>query len=437
MWTSDTGAPYMVVTAHWINNKWELKRAIIAFQRFSHPHTGLQIQKATLKVLQDLSIITKALSITIDNGANQVAAMRLLSSTLSNEFQVDFNVIRCGAHTIALVVNFGLKKFQQTINKVRAFVIEIRRSLKKEEVLLSIAQKFQVKYKKLIRDVKTRWNSTYSMLKSFLDNKVIITSAISLHNDSFANLNLTDIEWKEISIFCDYLEPFFEFTEVMSGSSYLTLGTLLLLLDHLLDHILTTIEKSEVLWIKEIAQEMENKFNSIRENLYNPCAYLALMLDPRYKTQILPNGVDVETIKKILIDKYNNYKNMDNPENEINEDTSSSIGEKRKSVGIMNLMLQKKQKTNNSQRNEIDEYLIINVEPSNINPCEWWRDHKSQYPILTKIARDYICIPSTSVPSEQAFSKSGELISKKRNRLGDNAIEACMCLNSWVQLLDN
>jgi hypothetical protein len=117
MWTSDTGAPYMVLTAHWIDNKWDLKHTIIAFQRFSHPHTGLQIQKATLKVLQDLSIITKALSITIDNGANQVAAMRLLSSTLSNEFQVDFNVIRCGAHTIALVVNFGLKKFQQTLIK--------------------------------------------------------------------------------------------------------------------------------------------------------------------------------------------------------------------------------------------------------------------------------------------------------------------------------
>src|ERR1044072_5152857 len=252
--------------------------------------------------------------------------MRLLSSTLSNEFQVNFNVIRCGAHTIALVVNSGLKKFQKTIDKVRAFVVEIRRSPKKEEELSSMAQRFQVKYKKLIRDVKTRWNSTYSMLKSFLENKVIITAAISLNNDNFANLNLNDVEWKEISLFCDYLEPFFEFTEVMSGSSYPTLGTLLLLLDHLLDHITTTIQKSEVLWIKEIAQEMESKFNSIQENLYNPCAYLALILDPRYKTQILPNGVNAETIKKILVDEYNNYKNMDN--SEINNDASSSIGEK-------------------------------------------------------------------------------------------------------------
>src|ERR1043166_5993209 len=160
------------------------------------------------------------------------------------------------------------------------------------------------------------------MLKSFLENKVIITSAISLNNDNFANLNLNDVEWKEISLFCDYLEPFFEFTEVMSGSNYPTLGTFLLRLKYLLEHITTTIQKSEVIMIKEIAQEMESKFNSIQENLYNPCAYLALILDPRYKTQILPNGVNAETIKKILVDEYNNYhKNMDN--SEINNDASS------------------------------------------------------------------------------------------------------------------
>ena len=60
----------MVLTAHWINNEWDLKHAIIAFQRLPHPHTGIQIQNATFKILQDFSITTKALTITIDNGSN-------------------------------------------------------------------------------------------------------------------------------------------------------------------------------------------------------------------------------------------------------------------------------------------------------------------------------------------------------------------------------
>jgi len=52
MWTSDTGAPYMVLTAHWINDEWNLKHVIIAFQRFPHPHTRQQIQEATLKIFK-------------------------------------------------------------------------------------------------------------------------------------------------------------------------------------------------------------------------------------------------------------------------------------------------------------------------------------------------------------------------------------------------
>ena len=141
MWTSDTGAPYMVLTGHWINNEWELKHAIIAFQRFPHPHTGQQIQEVTLKIFQDFSITTKALTITIDNGANQVAAMKLLKTTLATELQVGFNIIRCGAHTIALVVNSGLKKFQKVIDKVRAFVVEVRRSPKKRRRIIIFSRK--------------------------------------------------------------------------------------------------------------------------------------------------------------------------------------------------------------------------------------------------------------------------------------------------------
>src|SRR5271170_8040932 len=180
MWTSDTGAPYMVLTAHWINDEWNLNHIIIAFQRFPHPHTGLQIKDATYRILQDFSIATKALAITIDNGSNQVLAMRLLSNALSDDLHINFNVIKCDAHTIALVVNAGLKKFKTIIDKVRAFVVEVHKSSKKEQELSSFAKNLQIKYRKLIRDVKTRWNSTYSMLEAFLANKAIIVSIISV-----------------------------------------------------------------------------------------------------------------------------------------------------------------------------------------------------------------------------------------------------------------
>ena len=73
---------------------------------------------------------------------------------------------------------------------------------------------------------------------------LIINLALSLHND-FVKLDLTENEWKEVDYFCTFLKPFFDFTEVMSGSNYPTLGTLLLLLDHLSDYIITTIQKTK------------------------------------------------------------------------------------------------------------------------------------------------------------------------------------------------
>jgi hypothetical protein len=128
----------------------------------------------------------------------------------------------------------------------------------------------------------------------------------------------------------------------MSGSNYPTFETLLLLLNYLSDHLLTIIRKTKVSWIKEIAKEMNEKFNSVLDNLYNSSAYLALVLDPRYKLQILPDGIDAEIIKQTLISKFNNYQILEQLPN--NESNDKKTGDKRKSIGILEHIVQKKKK---------------------------------------------------------------------------------------------
>ncbi|RGB37074.1 hypothetical protein C1646_757403 [Rhizophagus diaphanus] len=109
------------------------------------------------------------------------------------------------------------------------------------------------------------------MLESFLANKAAIISITSI-DDNFTKLDLVDDKWRELQLFCDFLKPFFEFTEEMS--------------DHLLEYITTIINNNTFeipQWIKEIAEDMKTKFNPISTNLYNSTAYLVLVLDPRYK----------------------------------------------------------------------------------------------------------------------------------------------------------
>ena len=45
-----------------------------------------------------------------------------------------------------------------------------------------------------------------------------------------------------------------------------------------------------------------------------------------------------------------------------------------------------------------------------------------QYPRLAQMARDYLAITATSVPSEQSFSLSKNLITCNRNRLLEKSI---------------
>jgi hypothetical protein len=48
------------------------------------------------------------------------------------------------------------------------------------------------------------------------------------------------------------------------------------------------------------------------------------------------------------------------------------------------------------------------------NPLDWWREHQIFYPHLSNIAKLYLGIPATSVPSERVFSTTGDIITAQR-----------------------
>ena len=47
----------------------------------------------------------------------------------------------------------------------------------------------------------------------------------------------------------------------------------------------------------------------------------------------------------------------------------------------------------------------------NTDPGEWWNERKMVFPNLSELARKYLPITATSVPSEHLFSDTGNHIS--------------------------
>jgi hypothetical protein len=71
-------------------------------------------------------------------------------------------------------------------------------------------------------------------------------------------------------------------------------------------------------------------------------------------------------------------------------------------------------------RHSIDVILILNIV----------KLHMVQYPTLSRMARDYLAIQGSAVPSERAFSSGGLTATARRNRLSGDIFEALQILKS-------
>ena len=82
--------------------------------------------------------------------------------------------------------------------------------------------------------------------------------------------------------------------------------------------------------------------------------------------------------------------------------------------------------------NEIKDYIDTPNADQDTKPLEWWKGRQEKYPVLSKIARDYLAVRPTSVPSERKFSSSGLLIGDLRTNLSSEKVRELMCLKSWL-----
>ena len=57
------------------------------------------------------------------------------------------------------------------------------------------------------------------------------------------------------------------------------------------------------------------------------------------------------------------------------------------------------------------------------NVLEWWKTHQTEFPLLANLAKTYLCIPGTSVPSERVFSTAGDIVRSERSVLSAEHVD--------------
>lgn len=63
------------------------------------------------------------------------------------------------------------------------------------------------------------------------------------------------------------------------------------------------------------------------------------------------------------------------------------------------------------------------------SPLSWWKEHQNEYPLMSRLAKVYLCIPGTSVSSERVFSTAGDIVTAQRSVLSSKHVDQLLFLN--------
>nr|XP_025692903.1 zinc finger BED domain-containing protein RICESLEEPER 2-like [Arachis hypogaea] len=371
------------------------------------PHTGFELSSKIFELLNEWGIEKKIMTLTLDNASANDTCQDHLKSTLNMHDWLlcdgEFFHIRCSAHILNLIVQDGLKIAHDALDKIRESVKYVRgsesRMIRFKECVSAIqGLNFT---SGLHLDVTTRWNSTYIMLESAIK-----------YRKAFEYLKTTDHaykyypsvdEWERAEKICEFLYPFYETTNLISGTSYPTSNLYFLQVYHI-QYVLMGSLRSEDELLRSMGEKMMNKFKKYWKK-YSVILVFGAILDPRLKIstlELIYEEIDVETAKRKVEHK---------------------------------LMKRNHQPEVSSGKNPLDTYL---EEPLLSKDCfedldvlEWWKLYESRYPKLSIMARDLLSIPITTVASESAFSIGAHVINKYRSQMLPENVEDVICTRNW------
>ncbi|KAL2938141.1 putative AC transposase, partial [Bienertia sinuspersici] len=263
-WTACTSRAYFALTAHFIDNDWKLNALILNFCRFPSPHDGESIFQFVKSFLNEWDIEKKGFSITLDNAsANDKMVEKLRKDVhFSSPLPLDgkYFHIRCAAHILNLIVQKGLQMVDVSVKKL----CKVVRFIDSSDVRLSPFDKAilncgdRTSFRgKLVLDVTTKWNSTYNMIRRALDAKEAINLFILREREIEM---IFDEEWETIGNICDFLEPFYDITELFSGTQYPTSNSYLACVINI-EKLLYDSHKDPNNAVRKMAKPMWEKFD--------------------------------------------------------------------------------------------------------------------------------------------------------------------------------
>ncbi|KAF8407871.1 hypothetical protein HHK36_007009 [Tetracentron sinense] len=435
-WTSYEQVSYMSVTGQWIDENWSLHKVLLDICHIPYPCGDTDIYHTLVKVFKMYNIDNRILSCTHDNSQNAMHACHTLKEDLDGQKTGPFCYIPCAARTLNLIIEDGLRTAKPVISKIREFVLEMNASSEISEDFKKITTAYQEGSWKLPLDASTRWSGNYIMLDIVHKAGKSMDTVIRKHEDILESRNvlLNPAEKNAVNIMHAYLEPFYKTTNNICTSKVLTIGLVLFFMDHISEMIAACRDsRHSPDWLKSTADDMAKKARSYNSQVYNIFTYMAAILDPRIKGELIPESLNSENnLEEARSHFMSNYSTGHFPA--IANGYSAQDSEDGGSVSFAEEIARKRRRVSMSTAtDELTQYLSEPLAPIPTDVLEWWKVSSTRYPRLSVMARDFLAVQATSVAPNELFCEKGDEIDKQRFCMPHGSTQALMCIRSWTQ----
>lgn len=453
MWVSLDGSEFMCLTAHYIDESWQLNKKILSFIMVDSSHTEDMHSEIIIKSLMDWDIDRKLFSMTFDSfSTNDNIALKIRDRQSQNKFlYCDGQLfdVRCAANVIHMMAQDALEALGEMTAKIRGSIRYVKSSQVIQSKFDEIAREVGIQGQRCIcLDNPLQWSSTYTMLEIALEYRAVF--ALLQENDPVYTVCPSDIEWDRATVITNYLKHYVEVANVFTRFKSPTAN----LYFHELCGVYLQLNewcKNPDDYISPLAFKMRSKF----EEYWQRCSLglaVAAVLDPQFKmklveycyAQIFGSGApgrisDVSECVKQLYDEHSiSLASLDQgltwQVGGSSRLPSSGRDSRDRLTGFDTYLQETTQ--NEGSKSDLDKYLEEPLFPRNapgFNVLNWWRVHTPRYPILSMMARNVLGMPMSKASLDSASNTGGRVLDRDWSSLKPATIQALMCAQDWIR----
>uniref|UniRef100_A0A7N0TZ45 BED-type domain-containing protein n=1 Tax=Kalanchoe fedtschenkoi TaxID=63787 RepID=A0A7N0TZ45_KALFE len=448
MWSSPQSTGFIFITGYYIDSDWKSHRRLLNVVMEPFPESETAFSHAVAVCLSDWGLENKLFSLTISQSLSDAAVEHLRAQmSIKKDHILDGQLLiqSCLARTLSSMVVDIIHAGQEAIKKVRDNVKYVKLSASHEEKFLELKQQLQIPSERtLTLDDQAKWNTTYDMLVAAFELKEVFSCLDTFDPDYKEALNMD--QWKQVETLCTFMKLFYDTANVLTTESVPTANSYF----HEICKIQMELARAGISddpFVTGFFPQIQEKFDRLWRD---SCLILAtaVVIDPRFKMKlvefsftkiygehagtyikIVDDGIhalfqDYEALPLPLTPAYTEAGNID-PNH--NADPAVNNGLADFDVFIM--------KTNSQQsRSELDMYLEESLLPrlQDFDVSNWWYLNKTKYPTLSKLARDILSLPVSTVTGDSVFDTEPKEMDPYRSSLRPETVEAIICTKDWL-----